>query len=497
MLLTNNSPPVDRGIPPDADGLKGVDGLRLWLPLIFGVTAYLNLLTSTGRLLFDSDVYWHIAVGQWIVDHRAVPHVDPFSFTMRGAPWITSAWLSEVLYFAAFKVAGWAGPVILAASSIAAAFFLLTRLLLRTLPTLPVMILVGSGMAIAAPHMLARPHVLVFPVLVLWADAIVRAAEERRAPSLAYLPLIVLWANLHGSFTLGLALIAPFAFEALWTADKSARAALAIQWLRFGLLALGAACITPYGPESLLVTFRLLGLGNALSMINEWRPQDFGALAPFEVCLLAGIAYVLYSGFKLPPLRIVVLLAVLHETLAHRRYVDVMALVAPFFIAGPLAEHLSHGVQPNGLNMTASLRRRFIAAAAALVAVTGVIAATRDYTPPLTPLAAVEKIKQMNPDRILNENYFGGYLIYEGIPTFVDSRAELYRATFLTRYQRAVTLADVGDFVRLLDEYGIDATLLFPSTEAVGLLDRMEGWERIYADDFAVVHRRRKAASGK
>ena len=167
--------------------------------------------------------------------------------------------------------------------------------------------------------MLARPHVLVFPVLVLWADAIVRAAEERRAPSLAYLPLIALWANLHGSFTLGLALIAPFAFEALWTADKSARAALAIQWLRFGLLALAATCITPYGPESLLVTFRLLGLGNALSTISEWQPQDFGTFAAFEGCLLAGIAYVLYSGFKLPPLRIVVLLAVLHETLAHRR----------------------------------------------------------------------------------------------------------------------------------------------------------------------------------
>ena len=120
MFTTNNSPPADQGIPPDADGLKGVDGLRLWLPIIFGVTAYLNLLTSTGRLLIDSDVYWHIAVGQWIVDHRAVPHADPFSFTMRGAPWITSAWLSEVLYFAAFKVAGWAGPVVLAASSVAA-----------------------------------------------------------------------------------------------------------------------------------------------------------------------------------------------------------------------------------------------------------------------------------------------------------------------------------------------------------------------------------------
>jgi hypothetical protein len=498
MLTTNDSTPVYRVSTPDANDLKGVDRLRLWLPFIFGATAYLILLSRTNRLLLDSDVYWHIVTGQWIVDHRAVPHADPFSFTMHGAPWITSAWLSEILYLGAFKVAGWAGPVILAALSVAAAFFLLARLLVKRLPNIPVMILVGSAITITAPHMLARPHVLVFPLMVLWADAIVHAAEERRAPSLAYLPLMALWANLHGSFTLGLALIAPFALEALWTADKSARRALAIQWLRFGLLALGAACITPYGPESVLVTLRVLGLGSTLSTISEWRQQDFGTFGFFEGCLLAGIAYVLYSGFTLPPLRIVVLLAVLHETLTHRRYADVMALVAPFFIVGPLAQHLSQRVQPSSPKITASLRRSFIAAAAALVVATGVITATADFTPPLTPLAAVEKIKEMKPDRIFNEYYFGGYLIYKGIPTFVDSRAELYGAAFLRRYQRAVSLADVADFVRLLDEYGIGATLLFPTSEAVGLLDRMEGWERIYTNDFAVVHYHRgNAASGK
>src|SRR5206468_5410480 len=106
-----------------------------------------------------------------------------------------------------------------------------------------------------------------------------------------------------------------------------ARAALATQWVRFGLLALGAACITPYGPESILVTFRLFGLGDVLSVIGEWQPQDFGMFNRFEVCLLAALAYVLYSGFKPPPLRIVLLLAVIHQTLAHLRYIDVMALV--------------------------------------------------------------------------------------------------------------------------------------------------------------------------
>ena len=173
----------------------------------------------------------------------------------------------------------------LAALSASVAFFLLTLLLLKRLPNIPVMILAAAGIGMTAFHMLARPHVLIFPLMVLWANALVQASEERRAPSIAYLPLITLWANLHGSFTLGLALIAPFALEALWTADKSARLTITLQWLRFGVLALGAACITPYGPESILVTFRILNLGTTLSSISEWSPLDFGTLNPVTYAL--------------------------------------------------------------------------------------------------------------------------------------------------------------------------------------------------------------------
>jgi hypothetical protein len=58
-------------------------------------------------------------------------------------------------------------------------------------------------------------------------------------------------------------------------------------------------------------------------------------------------------------------------------------------------------------------------------------------------------------------------------------------------YMRAISLDDLADFVKLLDEYKIDATLLFPSPQAVGLLARLPEWERTYADDVAVVHLRR------
>lgn len=490
MPSSNNSLQVDTetGL---SVGPTRSDHLRPWLPLLFAATAYLTLIGRSVSLLSDADIYWHIVVGQWIIEHRAVPHVDLFSFTMSGAPWITSAWLSEVLYHAVFKLAGWRGPVMLAALSASAAFFLLTSLLLKRLPNVPVVLMVGAAIAMTATHTLARPHVLIFPLMVLWADTLIKASEQRRAPSLWYLPLVTLWANLHGSFTLGLALIGPFALEALWTADNSARVTVALQWLRFGGLALVAACITPYGPESILVTLRILKLGSILSKIGEWQALDFGETNPISVCLIGGAAYALYSGLKLPPIRLAALLAVIWQTLAHVRYVDVFALVAPLLVAGPLGQHLSWPQSQHGRKVVHPKRTAFVAVIAALVVATGVIMTTVDHTPPLVPRVAVEKIKELKANRVLNDYYFCGYLIFQGIPTFVDSRAELYGPAFLARYSRALSLEDIADFVRLLDEYKIDTTLLLPSARAVGLLDRMPDWERAYADEVAVVHVRR------
>ncbi|MGY3234493.1 MULTISPECIES: hypothetical protein [unclassified Bradyrhizobium] len=490
MTSSSNDLPQLTAVATQTVSGKRSENLRLWLPLIFAATAYLTLIARMDRLLWDADTYWHIVVGQWIIEHRAVPHFDMFSFTMHGAPWITSAWLAEVLYFASFKLAGWPGPAILAALSSAATFFLLAFLLLKRLQNVPVAIMVGAGIAMLTQHTLARPHVLVFPLTVLWVHGLLQATEERRAPSLAYLPVITLWANLHGSFTLGLALIVPFAIETFWI-NKSARLTTALRWLRFGLLSLGACCITPYGAESILVTIRILKLGAVLSNIAEWKSLDFGTINPITVCFFGGMAYFLYSGLKLPPVRIAVLLGLIYETFAHIRYVDTFALVVPFILAGPLGHHVAGMELYYNRNVIPLPRKASVAVIAAFAVVTGVIVAATDRTLPLVPQIAVEKLREFKADRVLNDYYFCGYLIFHGVPTFVDSRAELYGSNFLIRYMRAISLQDVPDFVRLLDEYKIDSTLLMPSTQAVGLLDMLPEWKRVYADDVAVVHVRR------
>ena len=82
---------------------------RSWAPLGVGAAVYLFLLITGNNMLQDSDLFWQIDVGQRIIDTGTVPIVDHYSLTMRGAPWMSSSWLAQVLLAASFALAGWAG----------------------------------------------------------------------------------------------------------------------------------------------------------------------------------------------------------------------------------------------------------------------------------------------------------------------------------------------------------------------------------------------------
>jgi hypothetical protein len=185
-------------------------------PLVLGLLLFICLANGSGLpLLADPDSHWHIAVGNWMLAHGTVPTVDPFSFTFAGQPWIAKEWLSQLLMAMAFKLGGWGGVTVLAATALAASFALMLRLLLRDLRPLPAGLFALAAIAMTLPHFLARPHVLAFPFMLIWMAGLVRAVEERRAPAPLLLVAMLLWANLHGGFTLGLLLGGAFAIEAL------------------------------------------------------------------------------------------------------------------------------------------------------------------------------------------------------------------------------------------------------------------------------------------
>lgn len=467
---------------------------RAALPWLVAVGVYALLLLVAHRLLNDPDTYSQIATGRWIFAHAAVPHADPFSFTMQGTPWTAVEWLAQLIYAGAFALAGWTGVVVLAAGAVALAFGLLTHFLMRTLAPSWALIFVLAALSLAASHMLARPHVLVLPLMVAWAAALVGAMDRQAGPPYWALPLLLLWANLHGSAIVGIGLIGPAVLEALLQAGSRREwPRIILRWLPFSILALAVACVTPYGPHSLLMPLKMIDLGGSLNRVVEWRPQDFGHLGAFELLLLLGI-FALSRGVTLPLVRALVLLGLLHFALAHTRMVDLLAMLAPLYLAQPLARQL--GAADDTQAGSPTLARGIGLAAIAVVILATAFVAVRRVSPDPhnTPAAAIAAADLAHAGPVLNDYDFGGYLIFKGIPTFIDGRDEVYGAKFMAQYNRDISLADLPGFLHLLDRYHIRATLLSPATPAVALLDRLPVWKRVYADDVAVVHERRDAS---
>ncbi|CAM5448783.1 Glycosyltransferase RgtA/B/C/D-like domain-containing protein OS=Afipia felis OX=1035 GN=NCTC12722_03049 PE=4 SV=1 [Afipia felis] len=453
----------------------------------FGAVAFVLLVVGGNRLLHDADTYWQIEVGQWMLDHRAWPHTDIYSFTKFGEPWISTSWLAQVIFAASYNVAGWAGPVWISAFAIAAAYALFVHLLCKWLAPRHAVLIALAAVLMSMAHFLARPHVLVLPVMLAWADGLATAADARRVPSWALLPLIVLWANLHGGFVFGAALVAPFALVAVWEAEANAQRGLLTGWFVFGLAALAAACLTPYGWNSILAARNILELGDAMPLIPEWLPANFARPEFFEIAVMVCIGGLLVRGLTLSWPRMLLVLGLLFMALSHNRSIEIFALLAPLVIAKPLIEQWR-------LAPVERQTRAGWAGIAALVAVTGaasVAIATAHPSMPrdaITPVAAVEALKTHHPRRIFNTAGFGGYLITQQIPVFIDGRAELYGERFVVDTLNAAALKDVDLFLNLLKANDIDATLLTSNTPAVKLLDRLPGWKRVYTDDRAVVH---------
>ncbi|SEO27929.1 hypothetical protein SAMN02990966_01477 [Rhodospirillales bacterium URHD0017] len=472
-------------------------------PLLLGLAVFAFLNNPSGLpILGDPDTHWHITVGNWVLAHGTVPTVDSYSFTFPGQPWIAKEWLSQGLLALAFNIGGWGGVSALGAAAIGFTFALLLRLLMRDLRPLPTLLFTASAIIMTAPHFLARPHVLAFPLVLLWVAGLVRAVEERRAPDWWLLAVMVLWANMHGGFTLGLMLAGALALDALVGArDAAERRTLFIAWAKFGVAALIAACVTPYGPESILVTSRIFSLGDSLGMIAEWRAPDFQKQPLQELVLLVALYLALSRGLKLPLIRLLIVLGLVHLFLRYARNAELLAMLAPLVLAPLLARQflrIAVEAQPTG-RFSALARPAGAATLAICLGLAGLYAGgligLGRIAPPTanTPVAAVAFARDAGlKGRVFNHYGYGGYLISAGIPTFIDGRGELFGGDFIKRYVQAVSLRDEEPFDALLDRWGIEWTLLSRDQPANRLLARLPGWRQAYSDDAAVIFVRDK-----
>lgn len=471
------------------------------VPLEIGLVTYIVMLIYGGKLLGDPDVYLHVAVGRWIIAHGFVPHEDVFSFSMHGAPWVLHEWLSEVLFAALYDRLAWIGLIVLTAVSFAIALAVLTNALLKFLQPRHALVGVATAWILCIPSLLARPNSLIFPLLVGWVAALVSARSENRAPSPFYVVLITLWANLHGSFIFGLVLAAMFGGEALLESrDRRAVQRTIMQWGFFGVLSLAAAAITPNGVGGLLLPVDLARMSFALSWINEWRSPDFQSFPPIEMWLLLLLAGGLLAGLRFPITRVAMLLVLVHMTLHHRRHGAFLGLITPLLFAPALASQLRLKFEEvgDGFFGRASVRKAMPATTVIAVVATFLLAigatvwsrGLKHDEDSFTPSAALTAVRQNAvKGRVFNDYNFGGFLIFSGVPTFIDGRADMYGDDFMRRY------AQPDQLPGLLDQYKIDWTILAADHVSVPLLDHLPGWHRIYSDNIAIVHVREKSLS--
>ncbi|MGY4598268.1 hypothetical protein ACVWXL_006014 [Bradyrhizobium sp. GM22.5] len=240
---------------------------RALVPLCVGAGAYLFFAYVGDTLLQDSDSLWQIKIGQWILDHQALPYTDFYSFTRPGAPWVSTSWLSQVLFALSYAQWDWAGPVVLTALAVALSAAMLVGLLEAHLEIPRAVLFAMFALLLSLHHVLARPHMLALPVMIAWVGVLMAAADRKGAPSWYWLPLMSLWSNLHGGFVLGLALIGPMSFVALWGMESGKQVRLLSRWFLFGVAALAASCVTPYGWRTLLGAINILNLGELLTII--------------------------------------------------------------------------------------------------------------------------------------------------------------------------------------------------------------------------------------
>ncbi|MGB9866547.1 MAG: hypothetical protein ACPLPR_01365 [Bacillota bacterium] len=433
--------------------------------------------------VWDNDIFWHIKTGEYIWAARAVPRADPFSWTVRGTPWTDHEWLWQVFLYAVYAVLGWR--------------------------VVPAVVLLGMSGLLWALHSLCRPGgarektafeclaLLVVPALVpylgsarpqvlsylLFAVCLV-LLETYCERTLWVLPALqVLWVNSHGSFVLGIVLAAYFlAWELAARSDRAAAKRL-MMVLALDLLACGA---NSWGYSIVHYPFWVSSSGLMRSAIVEWHSPDFKSP---EGLLLAMWLVLFCAGLRkaLPPAREVLLGAVF----------GLMALQsirhAPYFVvcASPVVYRLISSVLPEKLVSARPGRgcTMVVAACVAAVLVTAV-AFTPTVNQEAFPVRAVEYIKEHGLSRVLNYYDWGGYLIWAGVPPFIDGRADIYLQTPLfERAYRFFTLRDSPR--RLLEEYGVQCVLVPRGVPAATWLLDSPSWEPVFCDGAVVVFGRR------
>jgi hypothetical protein len=424
----------------------------------------------------DPDLFWHLASGAWMLDHGRLLDRDIFSTTMIGAPYSVGQWLGEVVFAALYRGGGWVALDLLRAALVGVATFFTARVVLRFQPQ-PAWAIGPIVAAVLISKFLwgDRPQLFSLALFPAAFDVLIAARFGALRRLWVLVPLMLVWANLHGAFVAGLALIIVFVVEA-WIARIPHRRLFTL----VAVLAAAASLVTPSGLSAFSFA---ASYARSASAVVEERPADITSPAGlvFAALLLGTLLVALVADrgelsarMRSPILWIGLIMPFTVLGLAHQRLLPYAAMIQAPLVAAMLPALLRRAAAAAPLMPRAAAGLVLVPLFAAAAAVSFVVA---PRAPDLGayPAGATAALRQL-PGPVLNEYDWGGYLIFAvpEQPTFVDGRgAALYPPELIAEFETAVGLR-LG-YRSVLDGHGIRLVLLRPS-RALAVALREDGW---------------------
>ena len=469
------------------------------------------------KSMADPDIWWHLrdVAVQWQM--HGWLHRDVLSATAHGAPWINHEWLAEVPFYLGWTLAGPRG-VLVVSMAVTEAVMLLTFLLCWRYTRNTALTLVFSSLAALDATVSFGPRTLLFGWLCLNLELLLieqwSAGRLRPVTALwAFPALFACWVNLHGSWLIGMLLLAAFLVSnALMRVSESPAAARwqlsslhhLLQWPRrrdrslwhaAGLSAC-ALLLNPYGWRLVAYPFDLAFKQTLnIASVQEWQSLDFHTprakiflLTLFVLCAVQLLRRTRWALWELVYVAIGI-----YAAFAYSRFLFLAALLVCPIVAkqvsqclrprpAPAPEHTLPGWRAL---VHAALIAAMLTLAASRFPAAQTMAAAERVTYPVGAVAALRSLHPNGP--VFNQYIWGGFLEYHApnIPVFVDSRVDIF--------ERNGTFKDYLDVTQLrhpletLDRRGIRYVLFEPDAPLVLLLKATGRWNTLYEDTSSVL----------
>lgn len=495
---------------------KATGGWTVLLGVLFVFLSY--------RPLYHTDLWGHLAYGRWISEYGALPLTEPLLPLCEGVPTVDTAWLSQVIGFGMYQRFGVTAMQFLYAVPITVAFgLLLWGVLRRTRGSILAGLIVVSvfGWVDYQQLLIVRPQ-LVGLMLFAALFVLMNACRWRRAFWIVVSVMFALWANLHGSWIVGLGLLGTLCLGRAIDVARHRRIISAVfvdrRVRRLCILtgvAAFAVVLNPYGYRLYAEVFAISGNPNVRDLI-EWKPLTLGMS---QGRAAAAITLALIFTYRLSPRRVtaaevLLLVGLGGAAMWSSRMIHWWAPLAAYYLALHVAAvwrswHRTRRVVPasNGFMsvVTAGLiLMSFVYTPFGLTLLHGQPAKPseqasllRRSTSSMTPISAVRYLHDEPVEGFIFNSYeWGDYLLFAGpadIQLFTNSHAHLIPRE-VWKDSIAIEHAANGWEDRL-DGYGVTAVVLNSRTDATlahALKDQPETWQLAFEDRTAVIFRRRE-----